>query len=80
MDPGRLRKMFTSLPGVFSVSRYTVYHNVQMYKLSFTQRKAKKPKQQDSTEWQRPEMLHASKYFSPQGGTEVPLSPADPRQ
>jgi len=50
-----------------------------MYKLSFTQRKAKKPKQQDSTEWQRPEMLHASKYFSPQGGTEVPLSPADPR-
>ena len=28
MDPGRLRKMFTSLPGVFSVSRYTVYHNV----------------------------------------------------
>lgn len=58
MDPGKLRKMFTSLPGVFS-------------------RKAKKPKQPDS-EWQRPSLMCTSEYFSPQGGTEVPLSP-DPR-
>ena len=76
MDPGRLRKMFTSLPGMFSVSK--CYNIMYVYiKLSFMQRKAKKPKQTDS-EWHRPSVLCTSEYFSPQGGTEVPLSP-DPR-
>jgi len=31
MDPGKLRKMFTSLPGVFSVSVYKfIYSTVQI--------------------------------------------------
>ena len=78
MDPGKLRKMFTSLPGVFSVSRH-IYIVICVYTHTyFMQRKAKKPKQPDS-EWQRPSLMCTSEYFSPQGGTEVPLSP-DSRQ
>ena len=31
MDPGRLRKMFTSLPGVFSVRKHTLYTCIYAY-------------------------------------------------